>query len=490
MRKPAASRKAKPAPNVVIVDKVANLAAGLTRALQETGWSMRGLAQASGLTADRLRNVVRGRSTVLQGDAVALVAEVLGTTPGVLTGTEAWPDGGLQPRVKPEKRVREPVGGDLAELAADARQVAVAAREAVRIAIIAAEAAERIADRAEAALAVPAPSDDEIFERWGLEAEAELAARPPTSKAVSAAPSQPVPIPVAASPAPAAARPVPAADARYANVPRKRGKPPADLLDQLVWYTKPRVHTVDARRKQVTLPRKLGKGETIPSARIDVVKAGGFQVYSLEQERPVGESRDAQVAAWIAQDHVAEMERLADHRKRNPSGCDFVRAHGGDYRAELLGAEDIQAADSYRYVQVLAAMHQWYARLHAGSTDGQPLLGGTMVEPLAAARAWLQQETVAVLSSGSNSLPASRMPPAVRSVSTLSQNMRKQLATLKASGVDLDVPQTAVIVIERLCHRLQELESIIKQEEEADAAAAQEKSHTPRTLKTRAGKRV
>ena len=106
-----------------------------------------------------------------------------------------------------------------------------------------------------------------------------------------------------------------------------------------------------------------------------------------------------------------------------------------------------------------------------------------MVEPLAAARAWLQQETVAVLSSGSNSLPASRMLPAVKSVSTLSQHMRNQLTTLKASRVDLEIPQTAVIVIERLCHRLQELESIIKQEEAADAAANQEKSQAPQTAK-------
>ena len=167
-------------PNVDTVDRVPNLAAGLKRALTETGWSERGLALAASLKADRLRNVNRGRSAALEGDAVDRVTEVLGTSAGVLTGAEPWPAGGLIPKPKSEKKTREPVSGSLAELAEDARQVARSAREAVQVAVAAAEAAERVADRAEAALAVPAPTDEEIFDRWGREAETAVTARPPS----------------------------------------------------------------------------------------------------------------------------------------------------------------------------------------------------------------------------------------------------------------------------------------------------------------------
>ena len=147
MKKPAATKSKPRRTNVVKVDKVRDLAAGLRRALAETGWSERGLALASGLKADRLRNVNRGLSSALPAAVLARVADVLAVPPAALTGMEPWPAGGARlKRSDPpeEQTAAAPVSGGPAELAAEARQAATAARDAVRVAIAAAEAAERV----------------------------------------------------------------------------------------------------------------------------------------------------------------------------------------------------------------------------------------------------------------------------------------------------------------------------------------------------------
>jgi lambda repressor-like predicted transcriptional regulator len=494
MKKPTAARKAKPeAPNVVIVDKVAGLAAGLERGLRESGWSMRGLAKAAGLTDDRLRNVARGRSTALQGDAVAQVADVLGVSEGELTGADPWPVGGPKPKPQREKKLPVPVSGELAELAAEAQGLATAARMAMQAAIEIAAAAERVAAQAAAALARPPESADDILDRWTKEFEDEVAARPraqppagavvfhaqptvaslsPASAVASTAPTPSSPFP--AAPDAAEAAPVPPVtdpDAGYANWPRKRGKPPADPLEQLVWYTKPRVHTVDIKCRQVTLHRKPGKGVTLPSARMDVIKGGGFSVYSLEQDGPVGQSLDAQIAAWKAQSHVGEMDSLADRRKRYPAGCDYIRARGGDYKAELLLAAEIQAATEFGCGQIFGALHRLHLRLQNGDRESRLLASGAMVQQLAAARVWLQEQTVEILSLDAGTQNPMHVPRAVWSVSTLLENMRKRLAELKADGTDFESTPSAVIVLERVHQRLQELENNLKQEKTATVAA-------------------
>lgn len=70
---------------------MASLAAGLARALSETGWSARGLSVAAGLNIDAVRNVVRGASTTLRDDRLERIAAVLGIQPGALTGERPWP---------------------------------------------------------------------------------------------------------------------------------------------------------------------------------------------------------------------------------------------------------------------------------------------------------------------------------------------------------------------------------------------------------------
>ena len=98
------------------------------------------MALAAGLTADRIRNVSRGRTTVLKGDALARVADVIGIEPGALTGTEPWPVGGLRPRPQTASKGKKgfAISADpmrdlvrAAEMAADAASVAAeAARQA------------------------------------------------------------------------------------------------------------------------------------------------------------------------------------------------------------------------------------------------------------------------------------------------------------------------------------------------------------------------
>lgn len=70
---------------------VDRLATGLLRALEETGWSARGLAAAAGLPVDAVRNVTRGLSTTLRGDRLERIAAVLGCSSAALTGQKPWP---------------------------------------------------------------------------------------------------------------------------------------------------------------------------------------------------------------------------------------------------------------------------------------------------------------------------------------------------------------------------------------------------------------
>ncbi len=389
---------------------------------------------------------------------MARVAEALGTTAGVLTGADPWPAGGLKPRPKRENKMSVPLTGSLAELAAEARAVADSARVAANAAGEIAQAAERVAARAEAALAEP---------RLTEVVPAQPAPAPtPTSFPGPAYPANLPPgfVPAVLSPSALAEPP----DTR----PKKRGTPPTDPLDALSWYTKPRQHDVDHERRQIIVHRKLGVGVSCLSARVDVVKRGGFKVYCVEDEQEllIGTYRDPQKASWIAENFVRGRERLNECRRVYRDGCDYIRRQRGSEEAELLGAEDVQAAANYRYVQVLAALHRWYERLQAGKPDGQPFLGGQIVEQLATAQAWLQRRMVDILALGSGWLPAKDVSPAALVASNLATHIRKQLATLKLSGEEVYIPETAVIVTERLCKRLQELEVIIAKEE-ADAAA-------------------
>ncbi len=144
MKKPRPSKT-----NVVKVDRVKNLAAGLRRALTESGWSERGLAMAAGLKPDRLRNVNRGLSSTLPADVLARVADTLAVPATALTGTEAWPSGGARlkrseppPELRPAFRLTSDPMADLLraseEAAAAANMAAAAARQAaasVRLAL-------------------------------------------------------------------------------------------------------------------------------------------------------------------------------------------------------------------------------------------------------------------------------------------------------------------------------------------------------------------
>ena len=88
------------------VDTVDTLAAGLLRALEETGWSARGLSLAAGLRADAVRDVFRGQSGSLTGDRLARVASTLGISPAALIGEKRWPRKKLTPAPAPEPAPR------------------------------------------------------------------------------------------------------------------------------------------------------------------------------------------------------------------------------------------------------------------------------------------------------------------------------------------------------------------------------------------------
>lgn len=102
-------------------DRVADLAAGLTRAIAEAGWSARGLAAAAGLGPDAVRNATRGLSGTLRGDRLERLAVALGISPAALTGERPWPRRRLRlaPAAEPAQRVRR--GGTMTVREVDLR---------------------------------------------------------------------------------------------------------------------------------------------------------------------------------------------------------------------------------------------------------------------------------------------------------------------------------------------------------------------------------
>ncbi len=93
------------------VDTVDTLAAGLLRALEQTGWSARGLSLAAGLSPDAVRDVVRGQSGTLTGDRLTRLATVLGISPAALLGQARWPRKKLAPAPVQEPAPRRPPPG-------------------------------------------------------------------------------------------------------------------------------------------------------------------------------------------------------------------------------------------------------------------------------------------------------------------------------------------------------------------------------------------
>ncbi len=93
------------------VDTVDSLAAGLQRALEETGWSARGLSLAAGLCADAVRDVLRGQSASPTGDRLARIAAALGIDPAALIGEKRWPRKKLTPAPAPAPSPRRPPPG-------------------------------------------------------------------------------------------------------------------------------------------------------------------------------------------------------------------------------------------------------------------------------------------------------------------------------------------------------------------------------------------
>ena len=90
------------------VDRVDTLASGLQRALEETGWSARGLSLAAGLGADAVRDVLRQQASTLTGDRLTRIAAVLGIDPAALTGETRWPKRRLAPAPAPAPSPRRP----------------------------------------------------------------------------------------------------------------------------------------------------------------------------------------------------------------------------------------------------------------------------------------------------------------------------------------------------------------------------------------------
>ncbi len=93
------------------VDKVDSLAAGLQRAIDETGWSARGLSLAASLGPDAVRDVLRGQSSSLTGDRLNRIATVLGIAPAALLGQARWPHKKLTPAPTPVPAPRRPPPG-------------------------------------------------------------------------------------------------------------------------------------------------------------------------------------------------------------------------------------------------------------------------------------------------------------------------------------------------------------------------------------------
>ncbi len=93
------------------VDTVDNLAAGLLRAIDETGWSARGLSLTARLGPDAVRDVLRGQSATLTGDRLKKLASVLGISPAALIGEARWPRKRLVPAPVQEPAPRRPPPG-------------------------------------------------------------------------------------------------------------------------------------------------------------------------------------------------------------------------------------------------------------------------------------------------------------------------------------------------------------------------------------------
>ena len=201
MKKPASPKPRRP--NVVKVDRVKDLAAGLRRGLSESGWSERGLALAAGLKADRLRNVGRGLSSTLPAAVLDRVADTLAVPP-----RSTHRCGGLACRWGPAEAIaairgkrRPPCRCRAAwrSWRLRARRVAVEARAAVHVAIASAQAAERVAAWAEAAAAAPQESAESAFERWTADVQAEHAVQHRATKILPPGSPNPNPSPPEAS---------------------------------------------------------------------------------------------------------------------------------------------------------------------------------------------------------------------------------------------------------------------------------------------------
>ena len=396
MKRPAVTASRKPK-----VDRVKDLAAGLRRALQESGWSERGLSMAAGCKPDRLRNVGRGLSSTLPAEVMSQVADVLAVPAASLIGEQPWPDQGarLKRSEPPQEQVAAaPVPGSLFELAAEARRVAVEARVAVQVAIRAAEAAERIAARVEAAAAVPPETTENVFERWISDAEAEAAARPVPPAKPPAPPAGPPPSaasrvqpvePTPAAVAPGAPQPVPEVlpetsddheerlwrHPRYPNTSvlvgfhrvRKTGRVPRDPLLRLIWYFGDAPHRVDHERKQIVLSRSLRKGRLenrFDCVAVGVGEDGLFQVVDLEDgAKIVGASADAEVAAWGALDYQRHSETRAGFRDLYPKGCEYIKAKGGGDWAEYAVGSLVEDTLKDKAGDVLSSLLRRYDRL-------------------------------------------------------------------------------------------------------------------------------
>ena len=462
MKKPAApSRKPK-------IDKVRNLAAGLRRALQESGWSERGLSMAAGCKPDRLRNVGRGLSSTLPADVMARVADVLAVPAASLTGGEPWPAGGARlkrsgPPEEPKAAVLVP--GSLAELAAEARRVAVEARAAVAVAVRAAEAAEHVAARAEAAAAGPPESTEDIFGRWSAEALAEAATRSvPLMPAKSPVPPAEPP-PAANAPAPqvgpkaeqtsGAAEPYPkypSSDVSgYAKRDRKRGRAPADPLEALIWFTKPYPHTVNLKAKQVSITKKIGKQKQLRDFVVmTVLKTGGFEVKEVESGAVVGVYDDAQIAAWVGLDRRDHLHSQAELRATYPAECEAIRARGGGDWAERIAARELHLAPKTPLLKVIAELIQCYRRLQQPAHYRGPCLPEEVVSSAAYEEETLDKEIMALLGGARITTMSARR--AASDARHISRMLVEKVEALQDTGRDRAIGEA--LIAERLADRM------------------------------------
>ena len=317
---------------------------------------------------------------------------------------------------------------------------------------------------AEAAAAAPPESAEQAFDRWTADALAENGARP-TPLATGATPSAlPPPVDAPASqadletadtlPPPLATPEEPALPRqRFANYTRKRGRPPVDPLEQLVWFTKPYPHAVEAKRKQITLARKLGKAkEAVNCVTMTVLKNGHYRVKDIESGIVVGDFDDAQIAVWTGLEHRNEVQSRENWRASYPAECELIQSRGGGEWAETIAAKELSLISKTRFTKVFADLKRCCSRLDEfREADGSALCDEVVSVAKRLSQA-IDRDILGLLDTGQMSEGIAR--DGARTARDAAKTILAEVESLRPKTRDTVIGRA--LIIERLADRLEE----------------------------------